>query len=234
MAYKDQIAAEFNICRSQEEKKKRNLRAALTMLATGGLVAIGGTLDPNETSQFVNLIQNLGLTATSMAAISGAILTGIFHSKYAEYLRLENHYDTLTTSITKLNTLFRKRNKTDEDREYIEYYKELKDNSFNSLVDHFTKKYDIATTVAKCAKGGAYLSAAAGVAVPLATEMSPLSAVATAATGIVVASICGCTASNYRNIAKTNATAVNSINNIYEDGIQEKQPFPGVEYWELV
>ena len=81
---------------------------------------------------------------------------------------------------------------------------------------------------------GACVSAAIVLALPLTTEMSPLSTIATAATGIVVAGICGCTASNYKNIANTNATAVDSIYNICEDGIQQKQKFPGVEYWEMV
>lgn len=234
MAYKDQIVAEFNICRSQDEKKKRNLRAALTMLATGGLVALGGTIDPNETSQFVSLIQNLGLTATTLSAISGAILTGISHSKYSEYLRLENNYDELTSSMEELKALSRKRNKTEEDMEDIEYYKDMRDSSFRRLVNHFTQKYDIASTVSKYAKGGAYLSAATGLAVPLATKMSPLSAVATAATGIMVASICGFTAANYKSIADANASAVNSIDNIRRDGVKNKPDFPGVEYWELV
>ena len=58
--------------------------------------------------------------------------------------------------------------------------------------------------------------------------------IATAATGIVVAGICGITASNYKNIAKTNATAVSSIYNICNDGLQHKKEFPGVEYWEMV
>ena len=81
MAYKDQIAAEFHICRSESERKRRNLRATLTMVAAGGLVALGGTIDPNETSQFANIVQNLGLTATTVSAIAGTILTGMSHSK---------------------------------------------------------------------------------------------------------------------------------------------------------
>ena len=234
MAYKDQIAAEFHICRSDSEKKRRNLRAALTMVATGGLVALGGTIDPNETSQFVNIMQNLGLSAATISTIAGTILTGISHSKYSEYLRLENKYEELNFSMNELKALSRKRNITDEVREDIEYYKEMRDNSFRSLVNHFANKYNVASIVSKCAKGGAYLSAAAGVALPFATKMNALAAVATAATGVVVAGICGLTASNYSRIAKTNKTAINSIKNICMDGPQQKREFPGVEYWEMV
>jgi hypothetical protein len=143
MAYKDQIVVEFHICRSQEEKQRRNLRAALTMLATGGLVALGGTIDPNEVSQFVSFVQNLGLSATSISAVAGTILTGISHSKYSEYLRLERNYDNLTSSINELKMLSRKRKMTDEVKEDIEYYKEVRNNSFRNLVNHFVKKYNI-------------------------------------------------------------------------------------------
>ena len=234
MAYRDQIAAEFHICRSQSEKRRRNLRAVLTSVAAGGFVALGSTLDPNETSQLIGLIQNLGLTATSVSAISGAILTGISHSKYSEYLRLENNYDALTSSISELKSLSRKYDISDEDQEDIEYYEEMRDISFRNLVNHFTKKYNIASVVSKYANGGACLSATTGMVLPFATKMSPIEAIATAATGIVVAGICGITASNYKNIAKTHATAVSSIYNIRNDGPQRKKEFPGVEYWEMV
>jgi hypothetical protein len=234
MAYKDQVVAEFNICRSQTEKKNRNLRAALTAVAAGGFVALGSTFDPNETSQFVNILQNLGLASTSISAISGAILTGISHSKYSEYLRLENNYDALTSSINELKVLSRKRNKTEEVKEDIKYYKELRDESFENLVNHFTKKYDIASVVSKYAKIGAGLAAATGTALPLASSMKPLEAIATAATGILVAGICGFTASNYKGMAQTNATALKSLYNIFEDGLQPKPEFPGVEYWEII
>ena len=149
MAYRDQIAAECHICRSQSEKRRRNLRAVLTSVAAGGFVALGSTLDPNETSQLIGLIQNLGLTATSVSAISGAVLTGISHSKYSEYLRLENNYDALTSSISELKSLSRKYDISDEDQEDIEYYEEMRDISFRNLVNHFTKKYNIASVVSK-------------------------------------------------------------------------------------
>lgn len=234
MAYKDQIAAEFHICRSESERKRRNLRAALTMVAAGGLVALGGTIDPNETSQFANIVQNLGLTATTVSTIAGAILTGMSHSKYSEYLRLENKYNELTFSINELKGLERRRNITDEVREDIEYYEEMRDNSFRSLVNHFANKYNVASIVSKCAKGGAWLSAVAGTALPFAAKMNALAGVATAATGVVVAGICGLTASNYSRIAKTNKTTINCLKNICIDGPQQRKEFPGVEYWEMV
>ncbi len=234
MAYKDQTVVEFYVCRSQNEKKKRNLRAALTMMATGGLVALGGTIDPNETSQLVNFVQNLGLSATSMGAIAGAILTGISHSKYSEYLRLEQNYEELTSSIIELKKLMRRRKMTDEVKEDIGYYKEVRNRSFKNLVNHFVKKYNVAATVSKYATGGACLSATTGIVLPFATKMSPLSAVTTAATGIVVAGVCGFTASNYRDAAMSNETVIDCIENICKDGPQQKQPFPGVECWELV
>jgi hypothetical protein len=96
------------------------------------------------------------------------------------------------------------------------------------------KKYNVAATVSKCATSGACLSATTGVVLPFATNMTPLSALTTAATGIVVAGICGCTASNYRTIAKINEGVVESIHNICNDGLQQRQNHPGVEYWEMV